>query len=73
MMISIKNVFTKYLLLLLEEEISSVIFSLFANRDAPTTMITAPILMNKAYGSTVWEINLSSTHSTYPSEDTTYV
>ena len=28
-------------------------FSLFANRDAPTTRITAPILMNKAYGSTV--------------------
>ena len=28
-------------------------FSLFANRDAPTTRITAAILMNSAYGSTV--------------------
>jgi hypothetical protein len=56
MMISIKNVF-------LQKNISPPItrrrdkfryfFSLFANRDAPTTMITAPILMNKAYGSTV--------------------
>ena len=28
-------------------------FSFFANRDAPTTRMTAAILMNKAYGSTV--------------------
>ena len=56
MMISIKNIF-------LQKNISPPItrrrdkfhyfFSLFANRDAPTTRITAPILINKAYGSTV--------------------
>ena len=56
MMSSIRNV-------LLQKNISPPIsrrrdmfhyfFSLFANRDAPTTRITAPILMNKAYGSTV--------------------
>jgi hypothetical protein len=28
-------------------------FRFFANRDAPTTRMTAAILMNKAYGSTV--------------------
>ena len=56
MMISIRTV-------LLQKNISPPItrrrdifhyfFSFFANRDAPTTRITAAILMNKAYGSTV--------------------
>ena len=56
MMISIRTV-------LLQKNISPPItrrrdifhyfFSFFASRDAPTTRMTAAILMNKAYGSTV--------------------
>ena len=56
MMSSIRNIF-------LQKNISPPItrrrdkfhyfFSLFAKRDAPTTRITAAILMNSAYGSTV--------------------
>ena len=45
--------------------------SFFTNKDAPTTRITAPILMSNAYGSTVCEINLSSTlRCTHPGKDT---
>ena len=42
--------------------------SFFTNKDAPTTRITAPILMSNAYGSTVCEINLSSTLIAAPTQ-----
>lgn len=56
MMIFIKNVFLQKNIsppITRRRDIFHYFFSLFANRDAPTTRITAPILMSKAYGSTV--------------------
>ena len=42
--------------------------SFLATKDAPTTRITAPTLMSNAYGSTVCEINLSSTLIAAPTQ-----
>lgn len=71
MMISIRNVLLQKNIsppMTRRRDILHYFLSFFTNKDAPTTRITAPTLMRNAYGSTVCEINLSSTLIAAPTQ-----